>query len=101
MTKPINGAYFGFILCFKNNDNINSLIFVSATTDRKPNNAGWLRRAIIKIIYYPLSQGSPNFFEGGPDNNETISLRAGQIIQSYLLQTVHSRLHVMQNQKDR
>ena len=27
-----------------------------------------------------LRQGSPNFFEGGPDNNETISLRAGQII---------------------
>ena len=29
-----------------------------------------------------LEQGSPNFFEGGPDNNETISLGAGQIIQS-------------------
>ena len=31
---------------------------------------------------YCVGQGFPNFVEGGPDNNETISLRAGQIIQS-------------------
>ena len=44
MTKPITETYFGFILCFQDNGNVNSVIFGSATTDREPNNTNWLRR---------------------------------------------------------
>ena len=46
---------------------------------------GFRGNALILMKSYlsnRVQQGSPNFFEGGPDNNETISLRAGQIIQS-------------------
>ena len=41
-----------------------------------------IREKVIIAINNLLRQGSPNFFEGGPDNKETISSRAGQIIQS-------------------
>ena len=43
---------------------------------------GKYQRTASNKMIYTLHQGSPNFFEGGPDNKETISSRAGQIIQS-------------------
>ena len=61
MTKPITDTYFGFILCFQDNGNVNSVIFGSATTDREPNNTNWLRRAIIKIFHYPQSHYAQTF----------------------------------------
>ena len=36
----------------------------------------------FSLSRHVLEQGSPNFFEGGPDNKETISSRAGQIIRA-------------------